>query len=93
MAAGKLQRLKQRKAQLDARIQREESRQRNRERKADTRRKILLGALLSDWMDKDDALRRKVRRRLDRYLTRKIDREVFDLALRDDDETVTDPRR
>ncbi len=41
--------------------------------------------LSADWMEKDAAVRKKVRRGLDRFLVHKIDREVFGLRIRDDD--------
>lgn len=75
-----LEKLRKQREQLDARIKQAETREKERARKHDTRRKILLGALLVDWVEKDDGLRDKVTAHLDRFLTRKMDRELFGLA-------------
>jgi t-SNARE complex subunit (syntaxin) len=89
--ANSIEDLKKKKAQLEARIKQAEAREKDRLRKADTRRKVLLGALLSDWMERDDALRLKVHKALDKYLKRKIDREVFNLPVRRDNSEDTLP--
>lgn len=47
------------------------------ERKRDTRRKVLLGALILEEMNKDTT-RKFIRERLDKFLTRKGDHELFD---------------
>ncbi|MEM6731746.1 MAG: AAA family ATPase, partial [Myxococcota bacterium] len=46
----------------------------------DTRKKILLGALVLDEMDRDEGFANWVRGKLPRYLTRDIDRELFGLS-------------
>ena len=61
-----MEKLERRLEQLDARIKQAEGRERARERKQDTRREVLLGALLPDWMEW--------------FLTRKMDRELFGLS-------------
>lgn len=48
-------------------------------RTADTRRKVLAGALVLDMMERDEQTRAKFLDRLDKYLTRADDRALFDL--------------
>lgn len=53
----------------------------NLERKAETRRLILLGRLLEEWMKKDPVITKKVRRRLGQWLDKPQDRELFGLRV------------
>ena len=79
MPSKRLEKLKEKEAKLKARIRSIEAKEATRQRKQDTRRKILLGALLAEWMEKDEALKTKVIANLDSFLKRKIDREMFGL--------------
>ena len=72
----KLKQLKTRQARLDARKRALASRQ---ERKNDTRRKILAGALLLAKVESGDFDSRTFKRWLDKALTRPDDRKLFDL--------------
>jgi hypothetical protein len=76
--------LQGRLAQLKLKSQRIEARRlaiaAARERKADTRRKIVLGGLVMDKMRDSDAERREVLKWLDARLTRAADRLLFGLA-------------
>ena len=79
--------LKKKKEQLHARIQKIESLQKARERKRDTRRKILIGAYFIDKAIEEgglDALFKK----MDGYLKRKSDRELFDLEAIDEEKEL-----
>lgn len=71
-------------AQLTARKQRIEAQQRAKlqgeERKKDTRRKILAGAMVLELMAQNDEAGRKVLARLDGFLKRADDRALFGLA-------------
>ena len=71
-------------AQLKAQKQRIEARAKARAqaftRKQDTRRKILVGAMLLDLMGKDAELERQMLGRLDGFLRREDDRALFGLA-------------
>lgn len=69
--------LKARQAKLKARIQQLEAKSKVKERKLDTRRKVLLGALLQEWMDKDHETKQRVEKALPKFLTRDLDRAVF----------------
>lgn len=70
-------------AQLTARKQRIEAQQRAKlqgeERKKDTRRKILAGAMVLELMAQNDEAGRKVLARLDGFLKRSDDRALFGL--------------
>lgn len=72
----RLQQIEARKRAIDAR---ERARSSKAARTADTRRKILLGAMLLDAMTTDEALRADLTRRLGQYLTRARDRSLFNL--------------
>ena len=79
----RIQTLKERLEQLKARQARIEARKRalasRRERKDDTRRKILAGAILLAKVESGDIDARTFKRWLDKALTRKEDRELFNL--------------
>lgn len=51
-----------------------------KKRKQDTRKKILLGAYLMSLMRQNPNLSEQVMRDLDKYLDKKIDRELFGLS-------------
>ena len=76
----RIEKLRLQRQQINERIKSMEAKERTQERKLDTRRKILLGALLSDWMEKDEGLKKKVFGHLTRYLSRKNDRDLFGLS-------------
>lgn len=54
-----------------------------KDRASDTRRKILAGALILEMMDKDEDSKIRFTARLDKYLTRADDRELFGLQTRE----------
>lgn len=73
--------LKARRDALDARLKALAAKQTERSRKADTRRKILVGALLLDRMERQDnqgqRLREWLTRELPGFLQRDDDRTLF----------------
>jgi hypothetical protein len=73
----KLADLEKQEAQLKARISREKARLREKERKQDTRRKIIAGALALEHKDGD--FQHVLNRLLDEYVTRPDDRALFGL--------------
>lgn len=75
----KLEQLKQQQAQLAERIKRETQKQKERERKDDTRRKILIGAMILDGMKNSAEYEQKMLKNLDQYLTQEKDRKLFKL--------------
>jgi len=75
----KIEKLKAQREQLAARIQKLEAAEKTREKKRDTRRKILVGAYYLDKLKEEGGLE-GLAQELDGFLTRKTDRELFDLA-------------
>ena len=79
MKNSKLETLKTKKEQIEARIKKLESKERLQLKKQGTRRKILIGAFYMELMEKDEVLKEKLIARLDGFLTRPMDRELFGL--------------
>ena len=75
----RLESLLRKREELNAKIQKIKSKEAVQKRKEDTRRKILLGALLMEMMEKGELDKNKIKKRLDSFLTRDIDRKLFDL--------------
>jgi hypothetical protein len=75
-----LDKLKQQRKQLDARIQKLTAAEINRERKRDTRRKILVGSFYLDYVEKNNRMD-ELKQKLDGFLTRNTDCMLFDLSL------------
>jgi hypothetical protein len=72
------EKISQLKAQKQAALAREKSKQKAQERKDETRRKILLGSFLAKQME-DEAQKQKILAGLSQYLTEERDRKLFDL--------------
>ncbi|PHV13552.1 mobilization protein [Janthinobacterium sp. BJB303] len=70
--------------QLKALKQKQEAMKRAAETKKsradDTRRKILIGAMLLDQMEKNEAMKKNIMGQLDAFLTRPDDRALFDMG-------------
>lgn len=81
MSQTKINKLREKKAQIDARIKLIESRQRSQTRKNDTRRKIIAGALALHHAEKnpEDLFSIKLFRLLNEYVTKPFERSLFDL--------------
>jgi hypothetical protein len=73
----KLKQLKTHAQKIEARKRAQASKQ---ERAADTRRKILVGAMMLDHMSKSEETKTQIIANLDTCLTRADDRALFDLA-------------
>ncbi len=78
----KLEELLKKRKQLNAQIQKERNKQTQQQRKEDTRRKILLGALMMDLMKKGELDEQKILKRLSGFLTKDIDRKLFNLPVK-----------
>ncbi len=74
----RLQRLKEQREKLDARIHATEARIKSSERKKDTRRKILVGAYYLDIATKENKMD-EIKNIMAGYLKRDSDRELFGL--------------
>jgi septal ring factor EnvC (AmiA/AmiB activator) len=76
----KLKKLEERQSQLKSQIQKLRTKEATEDRKRDTRRKVVLGAVLMEMVKSGEWTDDKLRGLLDRKLTRPRDRELFDLA-------------
>ena len=74
-----LEALEKKKSQLDARIQKKRSAVRASQRKKDTRRKIIAGALALEHSAIDSDFGSKLTRLLNEHVTRPEDRKLFEL--------------
>jgi large subunit ribosomal protein L7/L12 len=74
----RLKKLKKRKNQIEARIMASEARSNNQTRKDDTRRKILVGAIVLENAKRNGTMDDLIKK-IDPYLTRKNDRKLFGL--------------
>lgn len=79
MMSGKLQKLEERRAKIAAEIARVKAREATAKRKDDTRKKVLLGALVLSMIDKGEWPREKLDFALARFLSRPQDRALFNL--------------
>ena len=77
--ADRLYTLRQKREQLDAQLRALEARNKQAERKADTRRKVIAGALALEHYEKNpnSEFRRIIFRLLDEYVLRPHDRALF----------------
>jgi hypothetical protein len=82
MMRSRLDKLKAQRATLDERIRQERNRESERARKADTRKKILVGAYALEQAARDPAAMAALMRGLDAFLARDEDRVLFSLPLR-----------
>jgi len=74
----KLKQAKALRQKAEARVKSAEAKQK---RSDDTRRKILVGAMMLDHMEKNEATKTSVMAKLDAFLTREDDRALFGLHL------------
>lgn len=79
MGNDRLKKLKERQAQIEAQIQLNEAREKLKKRKADTRRKIIAGALALEHAAIDNEFGKKLFELLDRYVNRAQERALFGL--------------
>lgn len=77
--AERLADLEERKRQIEARIAMIAARGKERSRKEETRRKVLAGSAVLAVAERDPAAKQKLITLLDGFLTRLVDRAVFDL--------------
>jgi hypothetical protein len=82
-----MEKLRQQQKRLAERLAKLQAKKRAADRKAETRQKVLLGAFIRAWMDKDPEMEKRVLAGLERYLKRDVDRMVFGFELRGDGDT------
>jgi len=75
----RLKKLEERRSKIAAEIARVKAREAAQNRKEDTRRKVLLGALLLAMVEKGEWPKEKIDSALARFLSRPQDRSLFDL--------------
>ncbi len=80
----RLEQLLKKGEELSAQIQKIRTREASQKRKEDTRRKILLGALVMEMIEKGELEQGKIWKRLDGFLTLEIERKLFDLPVKDE---------
>ena len=93
MKNSKLETLKAKKEQIEARIKNLESKEKARAKKDDTRRKILIGAMVMEQMAKNADAKSKVLASLDGFLTRPLDRKLFDMPEKGKVQKLTPERK
>ena len=76
----KLERLAERRRRIDAQIEGIKAEEAAEERKRDARRKIVVGAMVLGMVERGEWPRERLLEKLDAYLTREHDRELFGLA-------------
>lgn len=81
-STNRITKLETKRLELDEQIRLLRAKEGARERKAENRRKYLLGALLLSEMNLDETTRRSVMERLDKFLDRNCDRRYFGLSSR-----------
>ena len=84
----KLEKLLEQREKINAQIQKARARETTQKRKEDTRRKILLGALVIEMMDKGELDDGVIMKRLEGFLTRDIDRKLFDFPVQGDSDST-----
>ena len=78
----RIRQLEEQRARINAEIQRVRSRESQEERKRETRRKILAGAMVLDRVARKDLSEKLFKADMDRFLEREQDRALFGLPPR-----------
>ena len=79
MASAKLEKLNEQRKAINARILREQNKLKGTERRNDTRRKILAGAVVLELATQDNDYSKRLMQDLERFLTKYADRVLFNL--------------
>ena len=75
--ADRMRKLEEQRARINAEIQRVRGRESQEERKRETRRKILAGAMVLDRVARKDLSEKLFKADMDRFLEREQDRALF----------------
>ena len=75
----RIKELESKKKQIEARIQKLKSAESAQKRKEDTRRKILLGAMVIKLIETGYWSKEEIYKHLDEFLDKQLDRQLFDL--------------
>ncbi|PLC55993.1 hypothetical protein [Photobacterium carnosum] len=76
----KLEKITKQIEALQAKANAEKNREREKLRKEETRKKILIGAMVLDGMSKNQDYQSNILKNLDKYLTAERDRKLFNLT-------------
>ncbi|MCD9550811.1 hypothetical protein GLP21_19540 [Photobacterium carnosum] len=76
----KLEKITKQIEALQAKANAEKNREREKSRKEETRKKILIGAMVLDGMSKNQDYQSKMLKNIDKYLTAERDRKLFNLT-------------
>lgn len=79
MTNDRREKLLEKKRSLEAQIKAIDARERQRQRKLDTRRKIIAGALALEHAEGDEEFGARLYRLINRYVTKPAERELFGL--------------
>jgi hypothetical protein len=82
MATSKLDKLNQKREQLNAQIQAIKAKEAIQKRKDDTRRKVLIGGVVMKMINNGEMPQKRIDEILDKHLERSNDRSLFDLPER-----------
>ncbi|PID65975.1 MAG: hypothetical protein CR977_00055 [Gammaproteobacteria bacterium] len=74
-----LEELEKKRAKIQEQIRKKKAEITKAERKKDTRKKILLGSLVQEQIKRGEITESDLQEKLDKFLTRKTDRELFNL--------------
>jgi hypothetical protein len=88
----RVQKLEERQRRLRMQLERAKAAEAVQERKRDARRKIVVGAMVLGLVERGEWPRERLLEKLDQYLTRDHDRELFDLPMRESAEGKTESR-
>ena len=83
----RIRKLEEQRARINAEIQRVRGRESQEERKRETRRKILAGAMVLDRVARKDLSEKLFKADMDHFLEREQDRALFGLPPRQDRQT------
>ena len=83
----KIDKIQQRIEELKSQLRQEKAKENTRQRKIDTRKKILLGAMLMHWVENGEFKSADLLEGLDKFLTRDSDRVLFGLSSKSNDTT------
>ena len=78
----RIKELESKKKQIEARIQKLKAAESAKKRKEDTRRKILLGAMVIKLIENGYWSKEEIYKHLDEFLDKEIDRQLFGLTER-----------
>jgi len=79
MAISKLDKLNEKRAQLNAQIQALKQKENQKKRKEDTKRKILIGGVVIKMLNSGEMPKDRLQQILDTHLVKDSDRALFDL--------------